>query len=151
MPERLAGLASPGEGSDEGQLEWHVDLSRRYEGGGALEQVQGGAEVLPRQGPATGGGQVAPRRICQPGVVVQAELAAVAPCLLQVIAEELLQLDKVSASLLEPGREVPVQVGAGRFRQAGVGSVADQQVVEAEAVLAHELRLHRADQPLADE
>ena len=44
-----------------------------------------------------------------------------------------------------------MQVGAGRLRHAGVGSVADEEVAEAEAVLAHELRLVRADQPFADE
>ena len=53
--------------------------------------------------------------------------------------------------LLEPGGEALVQVGAGRLGERVVGRVADQQVAEAEAVLARDLRPVRPDQLLADE
>ena len=53
--------------------------------------------------------------------------------------------------LLEPGGEALVQVGARRLRQRLVGGVADQEVAEAEAVLAGELRPVGPDQLLADE
>ena len=44
-----------------------------------------------------------------------------------------------------------MQLGAGRLRQRVVRGVADQQVAEAEGVLARKLRLVRADQLLAHE
>ena len=60
------------------------------------------------------------------------ELGAVAAGLLEVVAEDLVQLDQLGAVLLQPGCEALVEVGAGRFRQRVVGGVADQQVAEAE-------------------
>ena len=53
--------------------------------------------------------------------------------------------------LLEPGGEALVQLGAGRLGEGVVGGVADQQVAEAEAVLAGELRPVGADQLAPDE
>ena len=71
--------------------------------------------------------------------------------LLEVVAEDLVQLDELGAVRLQPGCEALVQLGAGRFRQCVVGGVADQQVAEAEAVLAGELGLVGPDQLLAHE
>ena len=68
-----------------------------------------------------------------------------------MVAEELVQLDELGAVLLQPGCEALVELGAGRLRQRLVGGVADQQVAEAEAVLARELRPVRPDQLLAHE
>ena len=53
--------------------------------------------------------------------------------------------------LLEPGREALVQIGAHALRQRVVGGVADQQVAEAEGVLARELGAVGADELLAHE
>ena len=53
-----------------------------------------------------------------------------------MVAEDLVELDEVGAVRLEPGGEALVQLGPGRLRQRVVGGVADQQVAEAEAVLA---------------
>ena len=61
-----------------------------------------------------------------------AELAPVAGGLLEVVAEDLVQLDEIGAALLEPVGEALVQLGAGRLRQRVVGGVADQEVPEAE-------------------
>ena len=98
-----------------------------------------------------GGGQAPPRRGGQLVVVGHPELGAVAAGLLEVVAEDLVQLDELGPVLLQPGCEALVEVGAGRLRQRVVGGVADQQVAEAEAVLAGELRPVRPDQLLADE
>ena len=63
-PERVAALASPVQGFAEVGLEGEVELGRRDERGGALEQADGGAVVLP--GAARGGrrrsGAAAPPR-----------------------------------------------------------------------------------------
>ena len=107
-------------------------------------RLDGGAVVLPERRAAAGGGQAAPRRRGQLAVVGQPELGAVAAGLLEVVAEDLVQLDELGAVLLEPGGEALVQLGADRLRQRVVGGVADQQVAEAEAVLARELRPCRA-------
>ena len=79
------------------------------------------------------------------------ELGLVAGCLLQVEAEDLVQLDEVGAFLLEPVREALVQIGSRRLRQRVVGGVSDQQVAEAEGVFRGNLRRVGADQALPDE
>ena len=68
-----------------------------------------------------------------------------------MVAEDLVDLDEVSAVLLQPGSEAVVQGGAGRLREGVVGGVADEQMAETEAVLIGEPRSVRADQDLADE
>ena len=55
--------------------------------------------------------------------------------LLEVVADELVQLDQLAAMLLQPGREALVQLGSRRLRQRVVRGVADQQMAEAEAVV----------------
>ena len=137
--------------STSSSLEGEVDLGRRDERGGALEQAHGGAVVLAGAARAAAGGQAPPRRRGQHAVVGQPELDAVAAGLLEVVAEDLVQLDELGPVLLQPGGEALVEVGAGRLRQRLVGGVADQQVAEAEAVLARELRPVRPDQLLAHE
>ena len=137
--------------STSSSFEGEVDLGRGDERGGALEQAHGGAVVLAELRPVAAGGQAAPRRRGQHVVVGQPELGAVAAGLLEVVAEDLVQLDELGPVLLQPGGEALVEVGAGRLGQRLVGGVADQQVAEAEAVLARELRPVRPDQLLADE
>ena len=63
------------------------------------------------------------------------KLACVAGCLLEVVAENLVQLDQPSA-FLDPAGEAFVQLGSCGFWEALVGDVTDQQVAEAEAVVA---------------
>ena len=73
-------------------------------------------------------------------------------------SDQLVALDQVAAELFEPPREALVQLGPGRLRQRLVGSVADKQVAEAEAVLARkqrpvgpdQLSAHQRRQPRAD-
>ena len=125
--------------------------SRVHERGSALEQADGGAVVRPNLRAATGGRQAPPRRGGQDAVVGRPELSAVAAGLLEVVAEDLVQLDELGAVVLQPGCEALVEVGAGGLRQCVVGGVADQQVAETEGILAEELGPVRADQRLADE
>ena len=110
------------------------------------------AVVVLAEGCAVAAGhQVPPRRIGQRAVVGHTELGPVAARLFEVVAEDSSSSTSSGPVLLQPGGEALVEVRAGRLRQRVVGCVADQQVAEAEGVLAWELRLVGADQLLADE
>ena len=144
LPRALEGfvaLSGPEQGVDEIVLEGDVDLVRRHERCGSLQQVRSREVVDPRERPAAGGRQSPPRRRRQCDVLRCPELGAVATGLLEVVAEDLVQLDELGPVLLEPGGEALVQLGACGLRQCLVGRVADQEVAKAEAVLAGQLRL----------
>ena len=66
------------------------------------------------------------------------ELGAVAERLLEVVAEQLVELDELGAVLLEPVGEALVQLCPLRFRQGLVGGVAHEEMAEAERVVAGE-------------
>jgi hypothetical protein len=68
-----------------------------------------------------------------------------------VVAEDLVQLDQITPVLGQPAGEAFVQLRPRRFRECVVGGVADQQVPEAEGVLAGKLALVGPDELLADE
>ena len=68
-----------------------------------------------------------------------------------MVSEDLVQLDEVRAPLLEPGGEALVELGPHRLRKRVVGGIANEEVPEAEAVLAYERRRVRPDQLLPDE
>ena len=71
-----------------------------------------------------------------PVVVERAELREVAVGLLEVVAEDLLELDLAAALAVDavgPVDEALVERRPGALEQAVVGGVADQDVVEAEA------------------
>ena len=59
--------------------------------------------------------------------------------LLEVVADDLVQLHEVRVPV-DPGGEALVEIRPGRLRQRVVGRVPDQQMAEAERVLARELR-----------
>ena len=136
--ERVVALARPAQGVAELDLEGEVKLDPRYERGGTLEQADGGAVILAADGAVACGGQAAPSPRCQLVVVGQPELGPVAVGLLEVVAEELVELDERGRVLLEPESEALVEVRAHGFRERVVGGVAEQEVAEAEAVLARE-------------
>ena len=75
----------------------------------------------------------------------------VAPGLLEVVADDLVELDELRAVSSSQLGEPLVQLGARRLRQRVVRGVADQQVAEAEGVVAGELARVGADELLADE
>ena len=135
---------------DQVDLEMDVEPVRPCQLKAAFQQTGCGREVGPQPRTLRGDRQVVAggqREL----LVGPAELVEVAARLLEVVAEDLVQLDQALAVLLEPGGEAPVEVGAGRLGEGVVGGVADQQVAEAEGVLAREQRPVRADQPLAHE
>ena len=94
---------------------------------------------------------MAPCNGCQQAVVGVPELCTVPAGLLQVIADELVELDELGPMLLQPYCEAFVEVRAYRFRESVIGRVTDKEVAETEAVLAHELWPISPDQILADE
>ena len=63
------------------------------------------------------------------GRVPDIQLRSVAMSLLEVVADDLVDLDEVVGR--EPAGEALVQLGSGRLRQRLVGGVPDQQVAEA--------------------
>jgi hypothetical protein len=69
--------------------------------------------------------------------------------LLEVVADDLVPLDEVVGR--EPVGKTLVQLGASRFRQRLVRGIANEEVPEAEALVAREGRPGRADELLADE
>ena len=69
-------------------------------------------------------------------LVLGTELDPVAVGPLEVVAEELVELDKAGAVLLQPVGEPLMELRPHRLRQRIVGGVADQQVAEAERILA---------------
>ena len=83
-------------------------------------------------------------------VVAAAELLPVAGRLLEVVAGDLVLLDERGV-LVQPERELLVEVGARRLRQPVVGGVADQQVPEPERLVVRQRRPARPDQLLAYE
>ena len=99
-----------------------------------------------RRAPARAGprrrGALAPQLGEHPSVRTQ--LPAVARGLLEMEAEDLVELDEVASALLEPVREALVELGPNRFRQPVIRGIADEQVAEAKGVVAGQLRPVRA-------
>src|SRR5215217_6755481 len=85
-------------------------------------------------------------------VVDRSELRAVAVRLLEVVTDDLVPFgEMLDADLLEPLGKSPMKLGPKLFRHRLVGGVADEQVTEAERVLARQIRPVGPDQLLPDE
>ena len=84
-------------------------------------------------------------------VVERPELGPVAVGLLEVVADDLVQLDQVGAVLLEPEGKSLVELGSNGLRQSLVGRVADQEMAEAVRLVVDEHRLLRSYEVLPDE
>ncbi len=89
------------------------------------EERAGGARVTAPARALTGGREAC-RCLLGNGRVGTAELGQVARRLLEMEAEDLLELDEVATVSLEPDGEALVQVGTDRLGQGVVGGVADQ-------------------------
>ncbi len=114
-----------------------IDLGRRRERGCALEQPHGGAVVLAAGGAGAGGRQMLMRG--GGGAVVRSpELGQVAVGLLEVMSEQLVELGELGPVVLEPACVAFVEVGTRGFGEGVVRHVADQQVPEAEPILARD-------------
>ena len=107
---------------------------RRKECRGAPEEVRRRRHVAAGERAPPGRGE-APRAVLadRASVVVErAELREVRPGLLEVVAEDLLELGAaVAVDLVGPGDEPLVEVGAAALEDAVVGGVADHDVLEA--------------------
>ena len=150
-PERLIGPASPCKSVSKLELEDEVDPGRGNQSGRALEQADGSAVVLAPGCPLTARSQALPCGGGERGIVGKVELGAVRECLLEVVAEDLVELHEARRVFLQPGGQALMQICAGRLGERLVCRVADQQVAEAKAVLARDLRSVRPDQLLAHE
>ena len=131
--------------------EGDVNLVWRHERRRALEQVHRSRQILTDQRPAACRCEPGPRHCAECVVARRAELDAVTTSLLEVVAEDFVQLDEIGAVLFEPRGEAFVQFRSHRFRQGVVGGVTDQQMAEAERVITCELGPVRADEFLANE
>ena len=132
------------------ELEHHVEPRRPGQTERPLEQPFGGPAVAAPERAAAGDREPLTGALSQ-GRVGLSELLLVAGGLLEVVAEDLVELDQVGGALLQPVGEALVEVGTDCLRQRVVSGVADQQVAEAEGVVAWELRAVGADELLADE
>ena len=139
---------------DEGGL-GQVDLEQDVEPQGpcevqrSLEESPRCRTVFPPERAAAGGGEPVSCP-CSQLVCRFPELSAIANGLLEVVAGDLVQLDQ-STALLQPAGVALVQLGPHALGQGLVGGVADQQVAEAEAVLALELGPVGTDELAPDE
>ena len=109
-------------------------VAGREDRGGALEQARRRPVVAAlERGPPCA--RQALGRAARKPWLVSAELAPVQHRLLEVVADDLVLLDELDV-LLDPEREALVQVGARLLRQRLVRGVADEEVPEAERVVA---------------
>src|SRR5690242_9052488 len=145
--ESFLSLSVPGKRVDQVGLEAEVELAGRDEVGRALQEACCAGEVEPAQGAAARSGETLSSFRGERAVCALSELRAVAHGLFEVEAEQLVALYRRHI-VLEPARERLVQVRSAAFRQRLVGSVADQEMTEAEAVLARSLGRLGRDQLL---
>ena len=132
------------------ELEMDVQSERPGQLERSLQEREGCTAVAAPESASAGRGQALRRPLGEGGVGL-AELRLVPGRLLEVVAEDLVQLDQALAVLLQPVREPLVQLGAGRLGKRVVSGVADQQVAEAKGIVPGKLRLVGADELLADE
>ena len=122
------------------QLDLHLPLRATFlrdQARRALEQLDRGGCVAASRRALAGGAQVGggARGVLR-ALVDESELGRVSVSLLEVVAEDLVELDELSATLREPLREAPVELGPGRLRERLVGGVPDQEMPEPEPVVA---------------
>ena len=115
-----------------------------------FEQPGGGPFVAAPERTAAGGREPLASAFRESRVGLS-ELLLVAGGLLEVVAEDLVQLGQLVSALCQPAGEALVQLRPRRLGESVVGGIADQEVAEAEAVLTRELRGVGADQLAAHE
>ncbi len=117
----------------------------------AADEIRCGRHVTAHEGPLSGRCQ-APGRIDadgRPVLVERAKLEEVAVRLLEVVAEDLLELRHplgLAIGLVRPGHEPLVQARPRPLQESGVGRVPDHQVGEAVLVVLGVGRVRRAHQ-----
>ena len=133
------------------ELELEIDLVFGHEGDGSFDEIHDRLNVSTQPRAPRCRRQTPASLFLQNCVLSRAELATVPAGLLEVVAEDFVQLDQLATVLLEPVRELLVQIGPGRFGKRVVRRVADEEMAEAEGVVPRDLRAIRADERLADE
>ena len=136
-----------------GELDLHLALRRtllRDKARRALEQRDRGGCVAATRRPPTGGPQASggARGVLR-ALVDVSELGRVSVSLLEVVAEDLVELDELSATLREPLREAPVELGTRRLRKRLVSGVPNQEMPEPEPVVPRQLCPVGTDQVFA--
>ena len=132
------------------ELEVNVDAERPKQLERTLEQRTGRTSVASPKGAATSGSQLLAGPLRESWVGLP-ELGLVPRGLLEVVSDDLVQLDQVSAVLRQPGGEALVQLGSHHLWEGVVGSIPDQQVAKAKRVVSGELCRVRADELLPNE
>ena len=116
---------------------------------GATEQRGGGAVVTAPERPAAGRHEPLARPLGE-AVVRLSQFLPVPGSLLQVVAEQLVELDQGGSAPVEPGGELFVQLGAKLLGDRSVDGIVDEHVHEAEAVLAREVGRLQTDEVAPD-
>ena len=137
----------------EGQLRSEIYLPGWQERLGPFEQIHRGSGVAAVHGTTACHLEVSCRVAGQPVRVVigRAQLAPVAEGLLQMVADDLVQLYQAGAAPFEPPGEPFMKLCPVRFRERLVGGVTDQQVAEPECFLTWEDGTIRAQKILSDQ
>ena len=147
----------PGISSGDAQIDEQLGptrIARRQQADRPLDQVDGGRQIAARQSPSTGRRQEHPGSLAESSVVLAgiAELGSIPVRLLEVIRQDLLVLGRPRAGdVLQPTCESLVHLGSGPLGHRLVRGIADQDVAEAEAIVAGEGRSVGADQLLPHE
>ena len=137
LPEHLAGLGELADVHQRlaqvGEQVEPVLVEGRKERRRAPEQVRGGRHVAAGERPVAGRSQPLGRLPADgsAAVVERAELGEIGVRLLEVVAEDLLVLARaVAVHLVGPRHEALVELSPMPLQEAGVGGVADQDVLE---------------------
>src|SRR5207302_4939451 len=128
-----------------------VDLVYGDEGGSAAEEADRCVVIVAQDRAPAGCRQPAASSLAQLPGDRQSELRAVAARLLEVMPEDLVDLDELTGTPLEPERELLVEVRACRLGQRVVRGIPDQEMAEAKGVLPRQQRARRTDQLAPDE
>src|ERR671925_263182 len=110
-----------------------------------------GSRIVSTERSIAAGSQVPSRLVRQSAFDRRSERDAAPARLFEVIANDLVQLDEPGRARRQPPREALMQLRAGRLRQRVVRGIPDQQVAEAEGVVAGEHGPFRPNQLLPDE
>src|SRR5262249_3706256 len=117
-------------------LQREVDLARGCEGRGAPEEADSCLVVGAQHCAPSSARQPGMSRRSQIGSIGESEFVAVAAGLFQMVPEYLVELGELLGTLLEPLGEPLVELGPDRLRKPVVGGIPDQEMAEAEGVVA---------------
>jgi len=146
-PASICAAASSGEELDAARVVCRQDV------GSSAQQAYRRRHVTARQGAQADQREPLARVLCEPaGFIASSELSVVSVGLLEVVGKDFLVIGRFLARhSLEPEGEAFMEMGSELLRHRFVGRVPDEDVTEAEAIVAREERLIRLDELLAGE